>query len=201
MYSYSSLRYALMDLDYSKNKEEVVECEEIIRKRAAEDEIDLIITLTDSIYTKTLIACGVNIHIRDDEAIIQASASGYTEAVEILIEHGANFHTRNYHVIARASWGGHIKTIKLLLKYNIDIHANNNNALISACINHQFEAVKFILDLDDIETFLDIDIEKFDPKIQNEFIQRVEKKATEKDITAIQLASLHANLSITNLLL
>lgn len=69
---------------------------------------------------EALLAEGVNVHAKNDEALRYASENGHIEVVKVLLSYGANVRARNDEALIIASQGDHRDVVKLLLEQYIN---------------------------------------------------------------------------------
>src|SRR5581483_9167208 len=75
-----------------------------------------------------LVSVGADIHVRNDNAIINASKNGHLSTVQYLVSVGADIHAHNDYAIINASKNGHLSTVQYLVSIGADIHAYNDYA-------------------------------------------------------------------------
>ena len=94
---------------------------------------------------KYLIENKVDIHVEDDQALIEASNSGQLEIIKFLLENGADITSQDNQAVISAVINNNLEIIKFLFENGADISAQHNQALISAVINNNLEIVKYLL--------------------------------------------------------
>lgn len=77
---------------------------------------------------------GVNVHARNDEALLRASAAGHAPTVELLLNRGANVHAQNDGALREAITYNNIATVELLLDWGATV----NDSLIDMAREHGF---------------------------------------------------------------
>jgi len=75
---------------------------------------------------KVLIAAGVNIHAKDEEALNWAAEGGHAEVVKLLIEAGANITVNDYQPLKNAMRRKYLEVVKLLIEAGADITQIDN---------------------------------------------------------------------------
>ena len=96
---------------------------------------------------KNVIEEGVNVRIKQNEALRHAAWNGYTEIVKMLIDAGADIHTKNEDPLYYASQNGHTEIVKMLLDKGADVNIReNSSALRVAILKNHLEIVKMLLD-------------------------------------------------------
>ena len=94
---------------------------------------------------EVLLAHGANIHVFDDEVLLNASLNGRATIVELLLAHGANVHADYDRALRDASVNGHAAVVEVLLAHGADVHAQNDRALRNATLNGHAAVVEVLL--------------------------------------------------------
>ena len=96
-----------------------------------------------------LLAAGVDVHHRDDEALIRAvdGAGQSTTLVERLLAAGANVHAYRGRLVYLACMSGSLARAKVLVAAGADPHADNDAALLAACKENHVATVEWLLGL------------------------------------------------------
>jgi len=93
---------------------------------------------------KMYIQLGVNIHTKDDCALMWSSNNGHLSVVKYLVEHGANIHAKDNYALQWACFNGHLDVVVYLVKQGANIHADKDLALRWASNNGHTEVVKYL---------------------------------------------------------
>lgn len=88
-----------------------------------------------------------------DNALIIASAIGYADIVQLLLDTGADVHIRNDYPLRLATHEGHTAVVKLLLENGADIHACTYQVYRLASYRNHIAVTRLLL--------------KADPKVKN----------------------------------
>ena len=87
----------------------------------------------------------INSYDDNDYVLKISAEKGHLEVVEYLVEHGVDIHTKNNQALIFASIKGHLDVVKYLVEKGADIHALNDYALKLASFHGYLEIVKFFL--------------------------------------------------------
>jgi ankyrin repeat protein len=82
---------------------------------------------------------------RIDRDFLNASESGHTEVVHLLLNAGANVHAINNYAIRLASSNGYTGVVQLLLNVGAKVHAGDDEAIRWARRNGHTEIVHLLL--------------------------------------------------------
>jgi hypothetical protein len=89
---------------------------------------------------------GVNVHLHEEEGLINSVDNNHLDIVELLLNAGADVHINDEQPLCLAILGGNIEMIKLLLKYGANPHKNNDVPLKLAGNMEDTEILKTIED-------------------------------------------------------
>jgi ankyrin repeat protein len=81
-----------------------------------------------------------------DKGLQIASARGFFDIVQLLLQNKANVHFENGTPLCVACQNGHLDVAKLLIQYNADIHTDNEYCLRASALNGHKKMVEFLLD-------------------------------------------------------
>ncbi|AGF84868.1 repeat protein [Moumouvirus goulette] len=94
---------------------------------------------------KLLVENGANINAKNNEPLDEACSEGKIDIVKYLVEKGANIHAENGKALISACFGGHLNVVKYLVKNGANIHANNDRALEVASKYDYKKIVNFLV--------------------------------------------------------
>lgn len=119
---------------------------------------------------KLLLEAGIDVSIRNQAALVNATRQANIEIVNLLIDNGADIFFENHIILHIAVDSKSHNMVQLYLEKNIDVHANNASALCMACEKGYDKIVGVML--------------KFgaDPKINNSEPIKIAKKKKRKNI-------------------
>ena len=115
---------------------------------------DLLFYAIDKGYTELVIYSlknKVDIHYKNDSALILASGKGQKEIVKLLIANGANVQARDNAALIHAGLDGEDEIVKLLIANGADVQANDNETLRHAAENGSYEIVKLLVNGADVQ--------------------------------------------------
>ena len=92
-----------------------------------------------------IVSNGVDIHTKDENALILASKHGHLEVVKYLAEQGADIHAWKERAIRRAVASGHLEVIEYLVAQGADLRAEDEEAIRLAAAEGHLEVVKYLV--------------------------------------------------------
>lgn len=93
---------------------------------------------------KLLIKKGIDIHINDDDAFIEACRRSCKNIIKYLLNKGANINAQEGRALIHACTMGEFDIVRLLVKNGADVNVKNGTPLIAASI--YFDIVKYLVE-------------------------------------------------------
>jgi len=94
---------------------------------------------------KILLHFGADVHVNDEEPLIQAIAHGHTDCVKELLKHGANVHIDEDRPLLEACRKAHISIIDCLVGFGSDVNTCNGLPLLEAIDNSRNDVVNALI--------------------------------------------------------
>ncbi|KAJ3033157.1 hypothetical protein HDV00_006686 [Rhizophlyctis rosea] len=94
---------------------------------------------------KLCLQAGVNIHARDEKALMVAVRFGQTDVVKLLLKAGSNVHARTEQALVAAATGGHLNIIHLLLDAGANATTRLDDALAHAAEGGHTDIINTLL--------------------------------------------------------
>ena len=96
---------------------------------------------------KEALSRGINIQIRNNDALDAAISHNQLAAVKYLVDNGADIHDRADLPIRTASFRGYLDIVKYLVSKNANIHIRNDEAIKSALLYKHFDVYNYLKSL------------------------------------------------------
>ena len=135
------IQYDIIELGYSRK----VLAKNILRDKGIDIHPKSLLTHTSEIIKLLIETEEIDIHAKDDEALINAVWHGHLEVVKVLLKYKANVHAKNDGALRHASTNGHLEIVKLVLAHGADVHAKDDYALRYSSWNGHLGIVKLLL--------------------------------------------------------
>ena len=99
----------------------------------------------DILMQKLAFLLGADVTVKNNEAIVRASAQGHTEIVKALIKAGSDVTESGNYAIQITSENGHAEVVKILIDNGADVTDCHNEAIRNASENGYEEVVELLI--------------------------------------------------------